>query len=254
MGNRNLKTMAEVLPKVQNLTSTKDSLTDRPEKKAPLRRVYLAGPDLFHKNGVEIGIKKKAILKEYGLIPYYPGDTHFDIETEYEAVQDDKIKEKKELTIEQLDDKTEKVAMAIARGHEIFMRNNACCAIINCTPYRGPSMDAGTIYELGFMRALGKPCFGFTNAATNFNKRSRRFSGVTDETTEMDADGNRFEEFNTADNLMIDHGILGGIKPFKLVKPDFDISDMSDFGSEESLALFRKCVEQIVAWNKMYAE
>jgi len=86
------------------------------------------------------------------LIPYYPGDSEFDIETEYEAVVVEKTQEK-ELTIEQLDDKTEKVAMAIAKGHEIFMRNNACCAIINCTPYRGPSMDAGTIYELGFMRA-----------------------------------------------------------------------------------------------------
>jgi len=70
----------------------------------------------------------------------------------------------------------------------------------------------------------------------------------------MDENGNRFEEFNTADNLMIDFGINDSIKPFKLVKPDFDVPDMSNFGSEESLALFRKCVEQIVAWNKLYAE
>merc|ERR1711976_104115 len=117
MGNRNLKTMAEVLPKVQNLTSTKDSLTDRPEKKAPLRRVYLAGPDLFHKNGVEIGIKKKAILKEYGLVPYYPGDSELDLEDEYNAGADKKKETVNEPEYKDLDEKTEKLAMSIARGH-----------------------------------------------------------------------------------------------------------------------------------------
>jgi len=115
--------------------------------------VYLAGPDLFHRDGVEIGIKKKAILKEYGLIPYYPGDSEFDIEDEYNAEKDKQKEDSKEPKADDLDEKTEKVAMSIAKGHEIFMRNNACCAIINCSPYRGPSMDAGTIYELGFMRA-----------------------------------------------------------------------------------------------------
>jgi len=70
----------------------------------------------------------------------------------------------------------------------------------------------------------------------------------------MDENGNRFETFNTADNLMIDFGINDSIKPFKLVKPDADVPEISDFASKESLALFRKCVEQIVQWNKMYAE
>jgi len=61
MGNKNFKKMADTLSKAQNLINSKESVTDRPEKKTPLRRVYLAGPDLFHKNGVEIGIMKKAI-------------------------------------------------------------------------------------------------------------------------------------------------------------------------------------------------
>merc|ERR1711879_232757 len=95
---------------------------------------------------------------------------------EYNTSADKKKETVNEPEYKDLDEKTEKLAMSIARGHENFMKDQACCAIINCTPYRGPSMDAGTIFELGFMRALGKPCFGFTNAATNFNKRSRSFS------------------------------------------------------------------------------
>lgn len=245
--------MTLVLPSLENTTNCTGLSPVHTEKKQALKRVYLAGPDLFRTNGIEIGIKKKAIQHELGLIPYYPGDSEFDIEDDYIKGLDTQSAGM-EPTPEQLKEKTDKVAMCIAQGHEKFMRNNACCAIINCSPYRGPSMDAGTIFELGFMRALGKPCFGFTNVATNFNKRSRAYSGVTDEITDIDEDGNRFEEFNTADNLMIDNGINDSIKPFKLVVPENNIPNVNDHGTEESLALFKKCAEQIIAWNKMYAE
>jgi len=54
--------MTEVLSHQQaSLPTNKVSQQVRPEKQKPLKRVYLAGPDLFHKTGVEIGIKKKAI-------------------------------------------------------------------------------------------------------------------------------------------------------------------------------------------------
>merc|ERR1712119_151684 len=250
--NKNLK-MTEVFPIIEQSTSSTGLSPVRTGKRKALKRVYLAGPDLFRTNGIEIGIKKKKILTDLGLTPYYPGDSEFDIEDEYIKGLDSQSAGM-EPTPEQLKEKTEKVAMCIAQGHEKFMRENACCAIIDCSPYRGPSMDAGTIFELGFMRALGKPCFGFTNVATNFNKRSRAFSGVKDDITDVGEDGNRFEEFNTADNLMIDNGINDSIKPFKLVVPEANIPNVCDHGTEESLALFKKCAEQIVAWNKMYAE
>ena len=222
------------------------------EKKKSLNRVYIAGPDLFRTDGKEIGYKKKAIQAEYGLTAYYGFDNP--IEDDYLAELDSQKEAGKEPTPEQMKARTDRVAMIIAKGHENEMKTNACCAIINCSPYRGPSMDVGTVYELGFLRALGKPCFGFTNVAANFNIRSRAHMNITDEKIDIDENGNRFEEFHTMDNLMIDFGINDSVKPFKLVVPEKDISDVNDHGSTESLALFRKCAEQIVEWNKMYAE
>ncbi|MFC7552233.1 nucleoside 2-deoxyribosyltransferase [Pseudoroseomonas wenyumeiae] len=45
------------------------------------------------------------------------------------------------------------------------------------TPFRGPSADAGTVFELGFMRALGRPVFGYANAVANFRDRTLAFLG-----------------------------------------------------------------------------
>ena len=35
--------------------------------------------------------------------------------------------------------------------------------IVNLTPFRGPSADVGSAYEMGFMRALGRTIFAYTN-------------------------------------------------------------------------------------------
>ena len=35
--------------------------------------------------------------------------------------------------------------------------------IVNLTPFRGPSADVGSAYEMGFMRELGRTIFAYTN-------------------------------------------------------------------------------------------
>ena len=65
---------------------------------------------------------------------------------------------------------------ALPEARRIALRNEAHIAgaaalIANLTPFRGPSADAGTIYELGYMRALGRPVFGWSNAAAPFTER-----------------------------------------------------------------------------------
>lgn len=44
--------------------------------------------------------------------------------------------------------------------------------IANLTPFRGPSADVGTAYEMGFAHALIKKVFAFTNAAEPFTERT----------------------------------------------------------------------------------
>ena len=43
--------------------------------------------------------------------------------------------------------------------------------IANCTPFRGVSMDVGTAFEIGFMRALGRPVFGYSNTPADYAAR-----------------------------------------------------------------------------------
>ena len=52
----------------------------------------------------------------------------------------------------------------------------ACDIIIaNVTPFRGPSADDGTAFELGFFDALGRPAFAYSNVAGDLAARTRRF-------------------------------------------------------------------------------
>jgi len=92
------------------------------------------------------------------------------------------------------------------------LRNEAhirrCGAVIaNLTPFRGPSADAGTVYEIGFARALGRPVFGYANVAERFTERTRAFTASNEGA--CDADGLLIEQFGLFDNLMIEAAIVG---------------------------------------------
>ena len=91
--------------------------------------------------------------------------------------------------------------------------------IANLTPFRGPSADVGTVFEVGFMRALGRPVYGYATTAEPFTRRTLDFAAAHGGTTtnadgfRRDADGLLIEQFGRFDNLMIEAGILdsGGV-------------------------------------------
>jgi nucleoside 2-deoxyribosyltransferase len=152
-------------------------------------RVYLAGPDVFLPDAVAVGRAKQAFCARHGLEGVYP----LDGERPGEAPSGPQA------------------GFAIADANEAKML--ACDAIIaNLSPFRGPSADPGTAYELGFMRALGKPCFGYSNDARPFVDRVEAFIGeplgrLADGRL-VGADGLTAESFGLADNLML-HAAVG---------------------------------------------
>ncbi len=106
---------------------------------------------------------------------------------------------------------------ALSEAQRIALRNEAHirrsdALIANLTPFRGPSADVGTVFEVGFMRALGRPVFGWSNDGRDFAARTRSAVGVAD-TAGCDPDGLTIEEFGLIDNLMIDCaiGASGGL-------------------------------------------
>ena len=131
-----------------------------------MKKLYLAGPEVFLQNSVEIGFLKKNICADFGFEGLYPCDNQYD------------------LSEKNIDQK-------IFRNN-LTMIQAADAGIFNLTPFRGASADSGTTFELGFMSALGKPVFGYTNNSADYKDR-------------CDEDGMIIEDFGNSDNLMIDN-------------------------------------------------
>src|SRR5580704_4853149 len=145
-------------------------------------KVYLAGPDVFLPDAIEIGRRKVDLCTQHGLIGLYPLDNTVD-----PAAKD--------------------ASLTIFRGNETMMIA-ADAIIANLTPFRGPGADAGTVYELGYMAGCGKLCLGYSNVASSYADRVRKSTDVISQNGRLiDGDGLTVEDFGLADNLMMIHAL-----------------------------------------------
>jgi nucleoside 2-deoxyribosyltransferase len=150
-------------------------------------RAYLAGPDVFLPDPEARAAALKEICARHGLIGVSPLDLLHGEPAEWQDLP---------------------LAMVIARRNEAHI---ASCDVLiaNLTPFRGPSADVGTAYEMGFMRALGRKVFGWSNSDHNFTERSIEFAGkaVPRDGQWRDAAGMLIEAFGLVDNLMLDAAV-----------------------------------------------
>lgn len=152
-----------------------------------MKKIYLAGPDVFYPDALLIGEMKKAVCANYGFEGHFPFDNEVDFKLP-----------------------PQELGLLISSLNEDMMRK--CDMVVaNLSPFRGPSADVGTVYELGFMRGLGKEVHGYSTEAMSFYDRIRVFD--LNSTDTHDSDGLLIENFGLHDNLMIDGGIqkAGGI-------------------------------------------
>jgi nucleoside 2-deoxyribosyltransferase len=180
-------------------------------------RVYLAGPEVFLSNAGVIGARKRDICARHGLVGMFPGDE--------EDARDPALPLVKQ-------------GLAISRAMERVMRG--CDAmIVNLTPFRGPSADVGAAYEMGFMRALGRPVFAYSNDDRAYHERVAVFCGgagrVRASGEHEDGDGLAIEPFGLHDNLMLIGGVIesGG----RLVT-----GQVGSAARYTSLTVFERCV------------
>jgi nucleoside 2-deoxyribosyltransferase len=129
-------------------------------------RVYLAGPDVFERDALGAGERLKALCAFVGLEGVYP-----------------------------LDAVVEPGEGGPAFAHRIFLANvrllQSCEGVlVNMNPFRGPSMDGGTAWEMGFAFAGGLVMVGYTDDLRLYEERA-----VPDDFS--------IESFGLADNLMM---------------------------------------------------
>lgn len=182
-------------------------------------RVYLAGPDVFFPEPILWAQRKKSICDRHGLTGVSPLD---------------------DFPGEPADWASFPFWRKIAIRNEAHIRS--CQGLIaNLTPFRGPSADVGTVYEVGFARALGLKLFAYATTTELFLARTLAALGDSGQPAEdgsyHDADGLLVEQFGLVDNLMIEGGITssGGV----LITGDAD-----RWGD---LSLFEKCAEAAAA-------
>lgn len=135
--------------------------------------VYLAGPNVFLHDAQEVGAKKVQLcmaLEFEGLFPL-DGDVSGD-----------------------------GTAVSIFKANRKLM-NRADAGLFNLTPFRGPSADAGTVFELGYMAAQGKPVFGYTSSTVLYADRVETVMEC--DRQRWDRDNYLIEDFGLSDNLMI---------------------------------------------------
>ena len=150
--------------------------------------IYLAGPEVFLPDADALAGAKRAICARHGATGIFPTDPVDCPEA----------------------DRTSEARLAIYLRNEAHIRR-ADALIANLTPFRGPSADPGTVYELGFMRALGRPVAGYSNTDVPFVERTRAFLGPAARPRPdgewEDGEGLHLESFGLHDNLMIDGGL-----------------------------------------------
>jgi nucleoside 2-deoxyribosyltransferase len=129
--------------------------------------VYLAGPDVFLADSAEIVRRKQAICAAHGLDGLYPG----------EGLELDAIAEAEH-------------ARTLFEGC-VEMMDRCVAGLANLTPFRGPSADVGTAFEMGYLFGRGFPVFGYTSHLADYAAR-------------VDDTEHTIEGFGLADNLMLE--------------------------------------------------
>jgi len=155
--------------------------------------IYLAGPEVFLSDPLARGAEMKATCLRQGAIGWFPLDNQHGV----------------------ADADADIMAANISRADEALIRR--CDALVaNMAPFRGPSMDAGTCYEMGFAKGLGKLVVGYT-------VDWRRFAEKVADTTRLIPDGAWWRDeagmlcrdFGLIDNLMMVKGAAAVLGSFE---------------------------------------
>jgi nucleoside 2-deoxyribosyltransferase len=144
------------------------------------QRVYLAGPEVFLPDASAVLARKAAMVRAAGLAPLLPVDE-----------QAGRARD------------TADLAAGIYAGNLALL--DVCDLLIaNLTPFRGPGADPGTVFELGYVAARGRPVHAYSADTRDLAARVRDGIGAAPDGRGVlrDPDDLLVEDFGRAENLM----------------------------------------------------
>lgn len=135
-------------------------------------KLYLAGPDVFAPDAAARFAAMRAACRNAGFTPLTPVDN-------------------------ELPPGLSGAALAAHIKRENVALLQACDAVVaHIAAFRGPNMDPGTAWEIGYAEALNKPVYLWTQERRMLAERTEGSNG-------KDKDGWMIEDFGLAENLMI---------------------------------------------------
>ncbi|XOT94698.1 nucleoside 2-deoxyribosyltransferase, partial [Alcaligenes pakistanensis] len=84
-----------------------------------MKRIYLAGPDVFFRDATERAKLHKQLVRDFGFKPLHPVDQ-------------------------------EEIEASSIYHHNIRLIEQADAVLANITPFRGAEIDTGTAFEIGY--------------------------------------------------------------------------------------------------------
>ena len=141
-----------------------------------MRKVYIAGPDVFFPDVLARSAAQKALCAEMGFEALHPVDQPT-------------------------------LAADHIYRHNIALISAADGVVANLDPFRGAEVDSGTAFEVGYATADGKPVVGYVAQAGSLLERVGGYCGPLRQDpahgTWHDRDGNLVENFGLPVNLML---------------------------------------------------
>jgi nucleoside 2-deoxyribosyltransferase len=147
---------------------------------AGVRKVYLAGPSIFRADAARIGQELVELCSRHGLVGLYPMEGDI---AEVTTMNTDVVFESNLRLIAQADG-----------------------VVADMSPFRGPHVDDGTAFEVGYAYALGKPVFAYSDSLAALIDRipTDRASGLP-----RDERGYVVEDYGQPVNLMLAAAVSG---------------------------------------------
>lgn len=143
-----------------------------------MKKIYLAGPDVFEPEAKEVGAKLKSLVAEFGFVGLFPLDN--------------------EISQQQTPHDT---ARAI-RDANLKLIAAADIVMANLNPFRGFEPDSGTVFEVGYALASGKQVFCYAADRREMIERLRDAQHLDASATHC-RDGKMIEDFQLSHNLML---------------------------------------------------